>query len=160
MGLPDGLQYLPHDTFEYDVKRNAISAERIRYKPAFLQEVADGTWHRIRVARAQTRHRSLGTPDLREVARVTHAIAVSRGQPTQIMWFCGVAEEADVGRNVPWFMQDPEGTDTGPRKRFAPGQKRFVIRSMADLEQARGIGASNYVLQLEPEVELTGTTNS
>jgi len=41
-GLPDGLQYLPHDTFEFDIRRNEISAEHIRFKPKFLQETESG----------------------------------------------------------------------------------------------------------------------
>jgi hypothetical protein len=40
-GIPDGLQFLPHDTFEFDVKRKVVSAETFRYKTSFIQEVDD-----------------------------------------------------------------------------------------------------------------------
>ena len=48
-GVPDGLQYLPHDSFEYDIKRGTLSAERKRYKPVFVQETNDGLWQDVRV---------------------------------------------------------------------------------------------------------------
>jgi hypothetical protein len=60
-GLPDGLQYLPHDTFEFDIRRDGISAEHIRYKPKFLQETDNGEWKLINVARNVARHRSLSS---------------------------------------------------------------------------------------------------
>lgn len=50
-GLPDGLQYLSHDTFEYDVRRRFLSSETPRYKPHILQEADTGEWKLAHVAR-------------------------------------------------------------------------------------------------------------
>lgn len=154
-GLPDGLQYLNHDTFEFDIRRDEVSSERLRFKPFFLQEAQNGDWRLIRVSRSLTRHKSLSTRDLREVAHHSHEVAKRLGRAVQIMWFCDVAEESEVGRNVPWFMMPPENVSSSPRSpSIAPGVKRFVIRNRDAIAIARALPANNCVLMLEPEAEL------
>jgi predicted house-cleaning noncanonical NTP pyrophosphatase (MazG superfamily) len=153
-GLPDGLQYLPHDTFEYDVRRSEISSERIRYKPLFLQEVKSGEWHLIRVARTLTRHRSLSFGDLREVAIQTYQIAKRLDRPIQIMWFCDVPDDIGFGRNVPWFMMDPEQVSVRSEQPLAPGRKRITIKNNDDIAKAQTCPLDKYVLSIEPEVQM------
>jgi predicted house-cleaning noncanonical NTP pyrophosphatase (MazG superfamily) len=153
-GLPDGLQYLPHDTFEFDVRRNAISAEHIRFKPKFLQETNNGEWKLVNVSRKIARHRSLTLADLREIAIQTHRIANRLNKPIQIMWFCAVSELANVGRNVPWFIMDSEQTSGSPSKPIAPDKGRIPIRSMDDLHGAQIQRAGRFILSLEPEGNL------
>ncbi len=91
-GIPDGLQFLPHDTFEYDVRRAKVSSEIIRYKVSFIQEVENGSWREVRIARRFGRSRSLSALDVTEVAMQTHQIAVSLGCKIQVMWFCAIPE--------------------------------------------------------------------
>jgi predicted house-cleaning noncanonical NTP pyrophosphatase (MazG superfamily) len=153
-GLPDGLQYLPHDTFEFDIRRDDISAEHIRYKPKFLQETGNGEWKLLNVARSVARHRSLSLADLREIATQTHRIASRLNKPIQIMWFCAVPESAAIGRNVPWIMMDPEPISGLPTKPIAPGKKRISIRSADDLSTARLQQPGRFILSLEPESDL------
>jgi predicted house-cleaning noncanonical NTP pyrophosphatase (MazG superfamily) len=153
-GLPDGLQYLPHDTFEFDVKRNDISAEHIRYKPKLLQETDTGEWKLVDVSRTNARYRSLAIADLREVASQTHRIASQLGKPRQIMWFCAVPEDAGVGRNVPWFMMEPESTVETPNAPIPPDKQRISITSLNDLEEARHKQPGRFILSLEPESNL------
>src|SRR5207245_1243846 len=44
-GLPDGLEFCPHDSFEIDVRGSGrIVARKIRYKPQFLAPLIDGKW--------------------------------------------------------------------------------------------------------------------
>jgi predicted house-cleaning noncanonical NTP pyrophosphatase (MazG superfamily) len=149
-GLPDGLQYLPHDSYEYDVRRKQQSSERLRYKHAFLQEAPTGLWEVVRVARRATRWRSLPTPDLAEVALRTHEIAHRLGRDIQIMWFCQVPEETGLQRNIPWFSMAP--AEHSPKERsVSPAKKRFVIRSMSDLEKAAALNKAGYLLQLDPD---------
>lgn len=154
-GLPDGLQYLPHDTFEFDVLRDAISAEHIRYKHRFLQELENGDWSLVDVSRGLTRSRSLGTSDLRQVATETHAIACRANKPVQIMWFCDVANEARVGRNVPWFMMDAESPSPGAQEKpVGPRMPKVVVRGMADIGAFLASDQINCIFQLEPDAEL------
>ena len=149
-GLPDGLQYLSHDTFEYDIRRCKLSSETLRYKPVILQEVETGEWKLTRVARNLARNRCLPMRDIRQVAEVTHQIATRLGKAIQIMWFCDVDERAGVGRNVPWFMLDAPLAMSHP-KSLAPGLPRRAIQTEADLSN---LPAGRFVLDLEPEANL------
>ena len=63
-GIPDGLQFLPHDTFEYDVRRQRSSSDTTRYKVSFIQEVEDGSWKEVKIARRFGRSRSLSSMTL------------------------------------------------------------------------------------------------
>ena len=149
-GLPDGLQFLPHDTFEYDTKRQEISSERIRFKPKFLQETEDGSWRVIKVGRHFARRKSLSSSDTSEVANQTYQIAQRTGRPIQIMWFCGIPDELGIGRNVPWFSMPPERQQSGDAS-ISPTMKRFVVRNMEDLSAADLLEAGRFVLYLSPE---------
>jgi hypothetical protein len=149
-GLPDGLQYLSHDTFEFDVRRATLSSETLRYKPVILQESDTGEWKLAHVARKLARHRSLPLGDIREVAQVTHSIATRLGRAIQIMWFCSVDERAAVGRNIPWFMFDAPQM-TGRSKSLAPGFVRRTIQNDADLTN---LPDGRFILDLEPEASL------
>lgn len=149
-GLPDGLQYLPHDSYEYDTRRNHQSSERPRYKHAFLQETQSGKWEVIRIARRATRWRSLPAPDLAYVAKRTHEIAERLGRDIQIMWFCQIPEETLLARNIPWFSMAPQ-EHTGSQLAVSPGKKRFNVRSISDLDSAAQLPSSRYLLQLDPD---------
>lgn len=149
-GLPDGLQFLPHDSFEYDVRHQKQSSERPRYKRAFLQETENGNWEVVRVARRATRWRSLPGPDLAEVAMRTQEIAERVGRDIQIMWFCLVPEETGLQRNIPWFSMTPSEHASQARS-VSPSMRRLVVRSMDDLEQARALEQSRHLLQLDPD---------
>ena len=151
-GLPDGLQFLPHDTFEIDVRRNTTSSEYIRYKPQFLQEMPTGEWALVHVGRKFTRSRSLGLQHLRRVATDTLRIAQKINQPIQIMWFCDVAAEAKVGQDVPWFMMEPAPSHRSAS--LAPGLSKITIRNFADLEAALKTEHDKALLVLQPEAEL------
>ncbi len=153
-GLPDGLQFLPHDTFEFDVRRNATSSEYIAYKPQFLQEMPDGEWSLVQVNRKFTRSRSLGLHHLRRVATDTKRIVQKLNRPIQIMWFCDVAEEANVGQDVPWFMMNPEPSHQSASSSLAPGLRKIVIKNFGDLENVKKSAQDKVVLVLQPQAEL------
>lgn len=89
-GVPDGLQFLPHDTFHYDIKRERISAETLRFKTYFIQESDDGSWKQIPIARRYGRARSLAAADVADIASHSFELAKAEGRPVQVMWFCGI----------------------------------------------------------------------
>jgi predicted house-cleaning noncanonical NTP pyrophosphatase (MazG superfamily) len=136
------------------VRRNKVSAEQIRFKPKFLQETHTGEWKLVNIARTNARHRSLALPDLREVAVQTHRISERINKSIQIMWFCAIPEEVNVGRNVPWFMMDPEQRPHTQRRPIAPGGRRILIRTIDDLDAASLRPKGRHVLSLDPESEL------
>ncbi len=146
-GLPDGLQYLPHDTFEYDLRRDELSSETPRYKPAFLQETSDGSWAVEKIRLKSSRRRSLPAPDVAEIAKRTAKIAERLDADVQVMWFCQVPTETSLARNVPWFSMSPH---TAGQQSLSPSKKHFVARGMSDLDAALSLDRSAYLLRLEP----------
>jgi predicted house-cleaning noncanonical NTP pyrophosphatase (MazG superfamily) len=70
------------------------------------------------------------------------------------MWFCAVPELARIGRNVPWFMMEPEPISGLPSKPIAPDKKRILIKSVDDLSSARLRQSGKFILSLEPESDL------
>ncbi len=149
-GLPDGLQYLPHDSFEYDLASGRQSTERLHYKHAFLQETENGTWEVVRISRKATRGRSLPQPDLVEVARVTQDVANVKKAEVQIMWFCAIPPETGLSRNIPWFSMKPH-EQTSHHRPVSPALRRIIISSISDLDGAENIEMGRALLMLEPD---------
>ncbi len=153
-GVPDGLQYLPHDTFDCDVRRKAVSAERLRYKPRFIQECGDGTWRELGVLRTLARSRSLSMADAVAISVASHAIAVAAGKPLLIMWFCGVPAELGIGANLPWFSMPPNTAPALLGGSVSPRWPRMALRTLGDVAAALDAGVKKRILVLEPELAL------
>jgi predicted house-cleaning noncanonical NTP pyrophosphatase (MazG superfamily) len=153
-GVPDGLQYLPHDTFEVDVHRKAILAERLRYKPRFIQECQDGSWRELKVRRALGRTSSLSAADAIAISIVSHAIAKQAGRPLLVMWFCGVPSGLGIGTNLPWFSMPPNPVPALRGQSVSPRWPRKIIRTFEDVSTALAAGATRSVLVLEPSLAL------
>lgn len=152
-GVPDGLQYLTHDSFEFDIKRNKSSSKRLRYKPTFIQEAKDGSWKTVKIERRKARHASLKESDLREIATATHAIASSTNEPTLVMWFCGISDNVGVGRNLPWFIIRAHSEDDAMG--VTPAQyDRVTIRNESDLDDLNLSLLGRTLLSLDPELNL------
>ncbi|WP_429228110.1 hypothetical protein [Inquilinus ginsengisoli] len=147
-GLPDGLQVLPHDSYQVDIRREKILSERIRFKPRFLCERGDGSWEYVDILRRRSRSSVLSEKDALEIGIRTANIANKLGRRAQIMWFSGVPEALAIGRNVPWFRAR-EIFDPAPRQ--APKYRPFRIKSYSDLES---IGDEHVTLKLDPDAEL------
>lgn len=150
-GVPDGLQYLPHDSFQYDVIRGKETAERTRYKPLFIQEVADGSWQQIPVLRRLARHRCLSQADVEEVGKQTHELSLALNRPVQVMWFCDIPAAAGIGRNVPWFMQKAENSHPSVSPSPGPRLLPFSIKNPQDLDDLLDKNISRVRMVLEPE---------
>lgn len=153
-GLPDGLQYLPHDTFDVDVQRKVISAERLRFKPGFIQETPDGSWRRLKIRRSLGRTRSLPTNDAIRIAIATHELVRSVNKPQMVMWFCGIPPELGIGANLPWFSMPPNPAPTLTGDMAAPRWPRIILRSLDDVDDAMARGAVRNILLLDPDVSL------
>ncbi len=153
-GVPDGLQYLPHDTFDCDVRRAAILAERLRYKPRFIQECDDGTWRELSVRRTVARSRSLSAADVVAISIASHAIAANAGKPLLVMWFCGIPAALGIGANLPWFSMPPNEAPTLLGGAVAPRWPRMFLRTLGDVAAALQVGVARHILVLDPVLEL------
>ncbi len=147
-GLPDGLQFLPHDSFQVDHIRSAVLAKKIRYKPRFLMENADGSWKYVDVLVSKGRRASLVDADVLDIATRTARIADKLGAAAQIMWFCNIPARYGHGRNIPWFRAR-EFADPAPRHQLK--HKPFAVHSEADLKR---LPSSPHTINLMPDAAL------
>lgn len=147
-GLPDGLQVLPVDTYEVNISQEKVVDTRTTFKPKFLTELDDGTWDYRNVKTKCGRHQVLSKSDKLEIATRTASIANKLGEDAQIMWFCEIPDEYQVGRNLPWF-RSREVLDPSPRQEvhFRP----FDVITPADLQR---LPNEKVTLRLSPEANL------
>lgn len=150
-GLPDGLQFLPHDSFEVDTRRRIILSERTRYKPRFLQEQEDGSWTYVDVGRAYGRHRSLSEKTLFEIAERTRAISDNISEDAQIMWFCELSPDGGLGKNLPWYRAPQPVARMFPRKRSLA---RVRISTQEDIRKLKKRKGQKVILEIEPDAPL------
>lgn len=122
-GLPDGLQYLDCDVFEYDLSAGALSAEHIPYKNAFLSETNDGTWAVELVRRDMARTASLSREDVGIIARATSALAQKVGHRLRVMWFVNIQGRPKLSRSIPWFCHRPDETAVQPTETTEESQR-------------------------------------
>jgi predicted house-cleaning noncanonical NTP pyrophosphatase (MazG superfamily) len=149
-GLPDGLQFLPHDTLQIDARTGEELAAQIRFKPDFLQEQDDGSWSYVGIARQYGRDRVLSREALRHLALETVAVARKIKDRAQIMWFCDLPEELGMGQHLPWF-RSKEFAGFEPAARPALPTRR--ARNLKDLD-ILDRDTSRFIIQVTPDAEL------
>lgn len=147
-GLPDGLQFLPHDSHQIDCIRGVLLSEKIRYKPRFLKEDNGGVWKYVDVLVAKGRQRSLARKDVIEIALRTAKIAERIDAAAQVMWFCGVPSSYGIGANIPWFRAR-DFADPPPRQQLK--HRPVDIKSFDDLIR---LGPGPHTLCLMPGAPL------
>ncbi|WP_438273866.1 hypothetical protein [Nitrobacter sp.] len=149
-GLPDGLQFLPHDTLQVDARSGEELAAQVRFKPDFLQEQDDGSWRYVGIARQYGRDRVLSREALRHLALETVAVARKIKDRAQIMWFCDLPDELGMGEHLPWFRsKEYAGFESAAR----PALPTKAARNLADLD-ALDRDTSRVIIQVAPDVEL------
>lgn len=149
-GLPDGLQFLSHDTFELDARTGDEVSAEVRFKRNFLQEQPDGSWQYVRVARQFGRDRVLSSGALRHIALQTVAVAKNLSQRAQIMWFCDLPPDLGLGTHLPWYRSRDFLTHEAVER---PSLRTREIRTLSDLDAVKG-DTGRFILQLQPSAEL------
>ncbi|MDR8729627.1 nucleoside triphosphate pyrophosphohydrolase [Burkholderia pseudomultivorans] len=146
-GIPEGLYWHSHDTFEVDTGARDIRnsdlggnlayglRERLRYKGTFVASDDEGHWIPQITDTAHDWARSITRKQwIFEIAQSTRRITERCEQPMSVMWFVDNHREATPHRVLPWF-HSASTLEGGPKA--APRRKRlsshdFVIRNAAD----------------------------
>ncbi len=152
-GVPDGLQYLHHDSTEYNIQLDQILSERLRYKPKFIQETQNGNWEEMAIQRKLARGRSLNAADVKDIAYRTQSYANDLNESVLVMWFCSIPNEVGIGRNVPWFRMPPHRSH-GSKNRLGPEYQKIQISGLEDLTVAEESTNQKVILALTPNTEL------
>jgi hypothetical protein len=149
-GLPDGLQFLSHDTFQVDARTGIELAAQVRFKPDFLQEQDDGQWRYVQVARQFGRDRVLSREALRALTLQTVAIARNIKDRAQIMWFCDLPEELGLGQHLPWYRSKEFAGVSSAERPELPLRR---VQSLSDLDALERSGG-RFIIRVAPEVQL------
>lgn len=146
-GLPEGLYWYAHDTYEVDTREISVDAttnvnrlsydswERLRYKGTFIAPDGSGRWipyqTKVPFDWRSSVHRKQW---LFEIARATRLIAEREGFPVAVMWFIGNHADATSHAVLPWFhcrSELQEAPKAAPRKKLAISRD-FKLRNSSD----------------------------
>jgi predicted house-cleaning noncanonical NTP pyrophosphatase (MazG superfamily) len=143
-GLPEGLYWYSHDTFEVDTKDtqkyDAVSQyainPRIRYKGTFVFSDSNGKWVPYNTSAPFDWRKSIRKVEwLLEIARTTRRIADHDGRATNVMWFIDNDERATTHQVLPWYHEKSElGEPKAAPRRKLKIASDFAIRTTADWE--------------------------
>lgn len=143
-GLPEGLYWYSHDTFEVDTKDanqyddvSQYSANpRLRYKGTFVFSDASGKWIPYNTAAPYDWRKSIRKDEwLLEIAKTTRRVADHDGRPTNVMWFIDNDGRATSHQVLPWYHEKSELGEpkAAPRRKLTTASD-FAIRTTADWE--------------------------
>lgn len=138
-GLPEGLYWYSHDTFEVDTQPGVPYTptgpryslrERRRYKGTFVGPDKDGRWIPCHTAVPYDWHRSIKRRKwIFEIASTTRILADLEGHPITLMWFIDNDKRATKHSVLPWYHERSLLEDqpkAAPRKKFAISQDHTI----------------------------------
>jgi predicted house-cleaning noncanonical NTP pyrophosphatase (MazG superfamily) len=151
-GLPEGLYWYSHDTYEVDTKDIAIKPqkpgtlfkydywERLRFKGTFIAPDKEGKWipYQTKIPfdwRSCINKRNW----LFEIAHTTRLIAEQEKFPVAVMWFIANHESSTSHSVLPWFHTRSELTETpraAPRRKLTAAGD-FRLRNSTDWENLK-----------------------
>jgi predicted house-cleaning noncanonical NTP pyrophosphatase (MazG superfamily) len=133
-GVPDGLLYLPHDSFEVDLRDLDATWSKLQCKHSYVDIRADGSWYERAAGSPWDWTDSIDRDDLQTVATQAALIADHVKAPVEVMHFIGPPKLSGLPSCLPWFFRETDAlariVERAPR--FARARK--TIRTPADLK--------------------------
>lgn len=155
-GVPDGLMWFPHDSFQCDIRGAAPLRRRVRCKSEYIGYDSRGRFLRQQTGVPWDWRPSVEAPEVEWIASAARALADREKRPLEVMFFIGVDPRSGYAPILPWFVvyDVPELPHAGARDTyfFTPAH---IVESRADLDRLRAELSpdSRAVLRLRPEVE-------
>ncbi len=156
-GLPDGLSFYPHDSYDLAQDGTGEIQRKVRYKQEYLDTDFNGRWVPKKLSSPLDWRSSLDEDELRAIASGTFQVACAVASSVQVMWFVGIPEGIGHPRCLPWFFNEA----SPPREVVCQPadlvNKAPIIRKPDDLEMLRGEledAKSISVIRLRPIPEL------
>jgi predicted house-cleaning noncanonical NTP pyrophosphatase (MazG superfamily) len=148
-GLPEGLYWYSHDTFEVDTKdakdygdvSQYLVSPRLRYKGTFVFSDSRGKWIPYNTAEPFDWRKSIRKKEwLLEIAKTTRQIADHDDRPTNVMWFIDNDARGTPHQVLPWYHERSQLGEpkAAPRRKLTTASD-FAITTNSDWEmlQAR-----------------------
>jgi predicted house-cleaning noncanonical NTP pyrophosphatase (MazG superfamily) len=163
-GLPEGLYWYSHDTFEVDTKDinnyndpNQYSVnQRLRFKGNFVSSDSTGKWISYNTSQPFDWRKSIRKKEwLLEIAKTTRLIADHDNRPTNVMWFIDNDGRATPHPVLPWYHIKSELGEpkAAPRRKLTTASD-YAVRTNSDWEQLQArVRAGQRVerIMLEPK---------
>lgn len=144
-GLPEGLRYYPHDSFEVtcpglelDANVDAEIREHIRCKTHYIDTAASGDWVTVPGGSPLDWTPSLYDDAVREIATYARCVAERVQSTVQVMFFVGV-DSADASV-LPWIYTKEKHAGYDSSSLRLSGRRLFVSteNDLAELEHRVG----------------------
>lgn len=151
-GLPEGLYWYSHDTYEIDTRDVVIKPkkrsstlkydlwERLRYKGTFVAPDDNGKWIPYQTKAPFDWRPVINKQSwLFEIAHTTRLISEHERFPVAVMWFIGNHAAATPHAVLPWFhsrSKIEEVPKAAPRRKLTTSRD-FTIQSTSDWENLR-----------------------
>jgi predicted house-cleaning noncanonical NTP pyrophosphatase (MazG superfamily) len=151
-GLPEGLYWYSHDTYEVDTQDVLIkprkhrstlkydSWERLRYKGTFIAPDESGKWIPYQTKTPFDWRPTVSKRQwLFEIAHTTRLIAEREKFPVAVMWFIGNHSAATSHAVLPWFhsRSDLDETPKAAPRRKLTASGDFKLHSNSDWESLK-----------------------
>ncbi|MCI0624738.1 MAG: nucleoside triphosphate pyrophosphohydrolase [Acidobacteria bacterium] len=157
-GLPEGLYWYAHDTFEVDTQRISIPArrtkafpdykkarERLRCKGRFVAADKSGKWIAHRTGAPFDWRPTISKRQwLFEIAQTTRLVAEREKHPVAVMWFIGNHRQATGHPVLPWYHRRSDiktEPKAAPRRKSRTSQD-FKLHTVSDWENLKANVAS------------------
>jgi predicted house-cleaning noncanonical NTP pyrophosphatase (MazG superfamily) len=134
-GLPDGLSYYPHDSYELSCTGLGAISKRVRYKEEYLDSDEKGTWIPKHAGKPLDWRSSLTESELRIIAKGTFAVACAVSAPVEVMWFVGIPESFGLPGCLPWYYSTEEPPTSLYGQRKGVTQRGFLVRREEDIKR-------------------------
>lgn len=146
-GLPEGLYWYAHDTYEVDTRELTLNAkdtaqtldydswERARYKGTFIAPDSSGKWIPYQPKPPFDWRSTINRKQwLFEIARTTRLIAEREKFPVAAMWFIGNHPAVTSHAVLPWFHNRSElqGAPKAAPRRKLTGSGDFRVHRAVD----------------------------
>jgi predicted house-cleaning noncanonical NTP pyrophosphatase (MazG superfamily) len=138
-GLPEGLYWHSHDTFEVDTANNYAVRKRLRFKGTFVAPDTTGQWVHYQPASPFDWGASIvKTAWLTEIAKTTRLVADHDKHAVAVMWFIDNDQRATAHQVLPWYHAESAigAPKAAPRRKLTMASD-FKIETMADWENLK-----------------------
>jgi predicted house-cleaning noncanonical NTP pyrophosphatase (MazG superfamily) len=143
-GLPEGLYWYSHDTFEVDTNQTekgneGAIRERLRHKGTFIAPDANGRWIPRRTAPPHDWTKSISRDAwIAEIAATTRRVADLENHPIALMWFIDNDERATRHSVLPWYHSRSQvGMPKAAPRRKLSMSRDFRIERVSDWTELR-----------------------
>lgn len=137
-GVPDGLLYLPHDSFEVNLADPAGMWRKLRCKVHYIDFESDGSWYEKTAGSPWDWEQSVSDEDLHTIAQQTSDLANHEKQAVEVMHFIDLPASTGLDRVIPWFFRPTQLPSSAPEDAPRVDPRRVWVRNLDDLARVEG----------------------